>query len=311
MFRISKFINKIFFFLLLFSSIVTQSQSNQNKILFKIDNEIITSIDILHEIEYRNILNKRISDLPKDRQFEIAKKSLIREKIKKIEASNFFVDINLNDEQLEPFLKEFIRKTNLKSKDQLQKLLKSKKIEFEIFKEKLKIEALWNQLILNKFSKNIKINKIKIKEDILKENTQMEYLLSEIVFSVENENYEKKYNEIKKEINQNGFEIAASTYSISDSSQEGGKLGWVKFNSLNDKIKNEISKINKKDVTKPIIIPSGFLILKINDEKLVENVKDIDLEVENVSRLIANKQLNQFSNIYFNKIKKKIDINEL
>ena len=305
MFRISKFINKIFFFLLLFSSIVTQSQSNQNKILFKIDNEIITSIDILHEIEYRNILNKRISDLPKDRQFEIAKKSLIREKIKKIEASNFFVDINLNDEQLEPFLKEFIRKTNLKSKDQLQKLLKSKKIEFEIFKEKLKIEALWNQLILNKFSKNIKINKIKIKEDILKENTQMEYLLSEIVFSVENENYEKKYNEIKKEINQNGFEIAASTYSISDSSQEGGKLGWVKFNSLNDKIKNEISKINKKDVTKPIIIPSGFLILKINDEKLVENVKDIDLEVENVSRLIANKQLNQFSNIYFNKIKKK------
>ena len=311
MFRISKFINKIFFFLLLFSSIVTQSQSNQNKILFKIDNEIITSIDILHEIEYRNILNKRISDLPKDRQFEIAKKSLIREKIKKIEVSDFFVDINLNDEQLEPFLKEFIRKTNLKSKDQLQKLLKSKKIEFEIFKEKLKIEALWNQLILNKFSKNIKINKIKIKEDILKENTQMEYLLSEIVFSVENENYEKKYNEIKKEINQNGFEIAASTYSISDSSQEGGKLGWVKFNSLNDKIKNEISKINKKDVTKPIIIPSGFLILKINDEKLVENVKDIDLEVENVSRLIANKQLNQFSNIYFNKIKKKIDINEL
>ena len=311
MFRISKFINKIFFFLLLFSSIVTQSQSNQNKILFKIDNEIITSIDILHEIEYRNILNKRISDLPKDRQFEIAKKSLIREKIKKIEASNFFVDINLNDEQLEPFLKEFIRKTNLKSKDQLQKLLKSKKIEFEIFKEKLKIEALWNQLILNKFSKNIKINKIKIKEDILKENTQMEYLLSEIVFSVENENYEKKYNEIKKEINQNGFEIAASTYSISDSSQEGGKLGWIKFNSLNDNIKKEISKINKKDVTKPIIIPSGFLILKINDEKLVENVKDIDLEVENVSRLIANKQLNQFSNIYFNKIKKKIDINEL
>ena len=208
-------------------------------------------------------------------------------------------------------MKEFIRKTNLKSKDQLQKLLKSKKIEFEIFKEKLKIEALWNQLILNKFSKNIKINKIKIKEDILKENTQMEYLLSEIVFSVENENYEKKYNEIKKEINQNGFEIAASTYSISDSSQEGGKLGWIKFNSLNDNIKKEISKINKKDVTKPIIIPSGFLILKINDERLVENVKDIDLEVENVSRFIANKQLNQFSNIYFNKIKKKIDINEL
>ncbi len=309
--KILKFINKIFFFLVLFSTIISQSQSNQNRILFKVDNDIITSVDILHEMEYRKILNKSISDLPKERQFEIAKKFIIREKIKKIETSNFFVDTNLNDEQLEPFLKEFIRKTNLQSKDELQKLLKLKNIEFEIFKEKLKIEALWNQLILNKFSKNLKINKIKIKEDILKKNIQKEYLLSEIVFNLENGSVDKKYNQIKKEINQNGFEIAASTYSISDSAKEGGKLGWIKFNSLNNSIKKEISKINKKEITKPIIIPGGFLILKINDEKKVNMVKNIDLEVENISRAMANKQLNQFSNIYFNKIKKKININEL
>ena len=122
---------------------------------------------------------------------------------------------------------------------------------------------------------------------------------------------DQKYSKIKKEINQNGFENAASTYSISDSSKDGGKLGWIKFNSLSENIKKEILKINKKDFTKPILIPGGFIILKIEDEKNAPIIKDIDTEIENISRTIANNPLNQFTNIYFNKIKKEFEIDEL
>ena len=309
-----KFINRSYIgyiFLIFFYSLISNSYGFQNKIVFKVNNEIITSIDILNEIEYRKLLNKNINKLPVERQLEIAKKSLIREKIRKIEISKFFVDTNIKDEQLEPVIKELIKKTKFESKDKLKKFLNSKNIKLDTFVEKIKIEILWNQLIINKFSKNLKIDKVKIKEDILKNNIQKNYLLSEIVFDLENESLDQKYSKIKKEINQNGFENAASTYSISDSSKDGGKLGWIKFNSLSENIKKEILKINKKDFTKPILIPGGFIILKIEDEKNAPIIKDIDTEIENISRTIANKQLNQFSNIYFNKIKKEFEIDEL
>ena len=302
---------KILFFIIIFLCFNPQSQGYENKILFKVDNEIITTVDLLNEIEYRKLLNKRLSELPKEKLFEIAKKFLIREKIKKIEISNFFVDFEINEKDNEIILNDFIKKSNFETRDDFLNFLNYKNIKIETFIEKMTTEILWNQMIFAKFSNKLKIDKIKIKKDILKNNKQKNYLLSEIVFNLDNENLNQKYNKIKKEIYSSGFENAASTYSISDSAKEGGKLGWIKFNSLSDNIKREILLINKNEFTKPILIPGGFLILKIEDEKNVNIVENIDSEVENVSKIIANKQLNQFSNIYFNKIKKEFNINEL
>ena len=302
---------KIVILLLVYFISISQIHAFQNKIIFKVNNEIVTSIDILNEIEYRKLLNRKLAELPSIKQFEIAKKSLIREKIKKIETSNFFIDASITDEQLELIIKDFIKKTQLQSKDQLIEILDLKGMKIETILDKIKTEILWNQLILNKFSKNLKIDKIKIKNNILKNNIQKKYLLSEIVFNLEKLTFDEKYNLIKKEIYENGFENAASNYSISDSAREGGKLGWVKFNSLSENIKKEILTISINEFTKPIVIPGGFLILKINNEKNINIVEDIDLEVENISRAIANKQLNQFSTIYLNKIKKEFRIVEL
>ena len=302
---------KIVILLLVYFISISQIHAFQNKIIFKVNNEIVTSIDILNEIEYRKLLNRKLAELPSIKQFEIAKKSLIREKIKKIETSNFFIDASITDEQFELIIKDFIKKAQLQSKDQLIEILDLKGIKIETILDKIKTEILWNQLILNKFSKNLKIDKIKIKNNILKNNIQKKYLLSEIVFNLEKLTFDEKYNLIKKEIYENGFENAASNYSISDSAREGGKLGWVKFNSLSENIKKEILTISINEFTKPIVIPGGFLILKINNEKNINIVEDIDLEVENISRAIANKQLNQFSTIYLNKIKKEFRIVEL
>ena len=310
-----KKINQKFFIkfkvVLLFCFLVcSNSNALENKILFKVNNEIITSIDIINEIEYLSLLNNNLKSLDKEKIFEIAKNSLLREKIKTIELSKTVKISEIDQEYTNILLEQFIKKLNLKSEDELKNLIKKKDLQFKSIEHKLKIELLWNQLILNKFSRNVKIDKKKIKEDILKNNLQKELLLSEIVFDLSNEKLNKKFEIIKNEILNNGFENAALLYSLSATAENGGKLGWIKLNSLNKKIKNEVLKTDINNFTNPIVIPGGFLILKIDGQKETEKIIDVDNEVEILVREITNKQLNQFSNIYFNKVKKEFQINE-
>lgn len=290
--------------------IFSNAATFENKILFKVNNEIITSLDLLDEIEYIKLLNKQLVKLENEKIFEIAKNSAIREKIKIIELSKFFETLEVEEKYLDLLLEEFKKKLNIKTDKQFNDVINASDLSVKKIEEKIQIEILWNQLIINKFSKDIKIDKDKIKENILENNLQKEYLLSEIVFNLDNENLEKKFDLIKKEISNSGFENAASIYSVSNTSNNGGKLGWIKINSLNKKIKKEILKTQIKNYTNPIVIPGGFLILKIEDEKETNIVNDIEKEIEIISREIANKQLNQFANIYFNKIKKEVQIDE-
>jgi len=290
--------------------IFSNAATFENKILFKVNNEIITSLDLLDEIEYIKLLNKQLVKLENEKIFEIAKNSAIREKIKIIELSKFFETLEVEEKYLDLLLEEFKKKLNIKTDKQFNDVINASDLSVKKIEEKIQIEILWNQLIINKFSKDIKIDKDKIKENILENNLQKEYLLSEIVFNLDNENLEKKFDLIKKEISNSGFENAASIYSVSKTSNNGGKLGWIKINSLNKKIKKEILKTQIKNYTNPIVIPGGFLILKIEDEKETNIVNDIEKEIEIISREIANKQLNQFANIYFNKIKKEVQIDE-
>ena len=63
--------------------------------------------------------------------------------------------------------------------------------------------------------------------------------------------------------------------------------------------------------TQPIIVPGGFLILKINDIKNTKIKVDIDKELKRLINFEKNNQLNQYSKFYFNKIKKDLEIREL
>ena len=162
------------------------------------------------------------------------------------------------------------------------------------------------------YKQNIKIDLDQIKDDILKNNLQKEFLLSEIVFNIEiDENFEEKLESIRQSINEKGFENTALIYSISDSVNVGGKLGWISENSINQEILNEILKTQINDYTKPIKIPSGFIILKILQTREAEKNINLDEEINKIIRLKTNEQLNQYSNLLFNKVKKDIFINEL
>ena len=134
---------------------------------------------------------------------------------------------------------------------------------------------MWNEIITKKYSQNIKIDKKSIREEISKKRIQDEFLISEIVFNVNNKNeLNKKFKNIKDEIEQNSFSKAAIVHSISSSAINGGEIGWIKESSLSNTIKNEIKNIQVGEITKPIKIPGGFIILKI------ENMRKIQLQID-------------------------------
>ena len=304
---------RIFFFLIIYIFIlITNVNAFENKILFKINNEIITSLDILSELRYLESINEEFQNTEKNQAYEIAKRSLIREKIKEVELKKVLKKIKIEDKFLENLLINYFKKKNINSISDFEDYFISIKIDPNIIKKKITIQVLWNQLIFNKYNQNIKIDRQNIVDEIKKSNKQKQYFLSEILFNInEGEKLENKFDLIRNKIEKSNFSEAALIYSVSDTSTKGGKLGWINESALSKIIKNKIQKIVIGNYSNPILIPGGFLILKIIDIRVIDNDYDQKVEIEKIIREKTNKQLSQFSNIYFNKIQKDIAINEL
>jgi len=300
----------------IFSFVITIIFSNnlfskENKILFKVNNEIITSLDILNETTYLKIVSEEFSKASKFQALDIAKNSLIKEKIKEIELVSKFKKLEIDEKQLNQFLLNFFKKKGVNSLEELNLFLIQNKLDLNDIKKKITIDLYWNRYIYLKYKDNIKIDINNIKQKLSKKKIQKEYLISEILFEMkEGEKLNEKIDKIKKVIEEKGFNYASLIYSISDTSKDGGKLGWIKESSLNKKILNEIKNANN-NLTSAIVLPGGFLILKIEDIREIEKNLDIEKEVELIVKQKTNEQLEQFSNIYFNKLKKNFSINEL
>jgi peptidyl-prolyl cis-trans isomerase SurA len=298
-----------YFLIILFFN---QSNALENKILLKINNEIISTIDLYNETKYLSLLNKDLINLEKNKIFEISKNSLIREKIKEIEILKNYKKLDLDEKYLDQIMNNYSKKMGFENVGKFRKNIEINGLDFETIQNKIKIELYWNQLIVKKFLKDVKIDKNKIKEELAKNLTQKELLLSEIVFNIDTKsNLEKKLEFIQKDINTKGFSNAALIHGISDTANNGGKLGWIKLSSLNTKIKNELKNIKVGDISNPIVVPGGFLILKIVDQRDVKNNLDINKAIELVVNEKTNEQLNKLSIVYYNKIKKDIQINAI
>ena len=300
-------------FLILFCLIffVNKAQSSENKIILKLNNEIITTVDILNEIKFLSIMNKEFKDIEKDKKIEIAKNLSIKHKIKFIELSKLKKNINLEDDVYKNVALNYFKDLNIDSIEKLELFFNKEGISKYFIREKISINTYWNQLIYNKFSKNVKINKIEIEKALRNKEKQTEYLLSEIVFEIENnENLKDKIKLISNNIAEKNFSEAALNYSISDTAKNGGNLGWIKEEILSAKIKNEIKVTKIGNFTKPIVIPGGFIILKIENIREIKKNIDVDKEIKNIVDQKTNDQLNRFSNIYINKLKKDIEFNE-
>ena len=305
-------LKKLFLVSLFIIFSIQNSNTIENKILFKIDNEIITTIDIYEEIKFLRIFNPEINNLEDAELFEISKNSILRDRIKKIEILEFIDELKVEDKFLLNIIKSKYSKTNIDSLEDFKIFLKENKLDFNNVSEKLTIELIWNDLIYQKFNKKISIDKEKIKKELLqnsKEERQRELLLSEIVFTENDKiNFEKRYEEILSDINSMGFKKTALKHSDSDTASNGGLIGWIKENNLNQNIKEIVTQLKTGQFSKPIRTSSGFIILKIEDEKEYLSKFNLAEKIQEAIRFKTNDQLNQFSRMYFNKVKKNLTI---
>ena len=292
---------------------IPNSFSIENKILVKVENQIITSLDVNNEYKYLIALNPSLKNSKKKDIIKLSKRSIINERIKKVEIEKNFNNPEIPEKFLDRILQNVYLKIGIDNINDFKKYLAINDIDFENVKNKLEIEALWNELILIKFSSKVNINEKNLRKKIQQNNKfSKSYLLSEISFEVSNLNdLDSKYTEISDVINNNGFDFAALKYSVSQTSKFGGKLDWINENSLNKQIKDAIKDLKIDDFTKPINVSSGFLILKINDIKNTLIEVDLEDELKKLTNFEKNNQLSQYSKIYFNKVKKNLQIDEL
>jgi len=293
--------------------ILDNAESIETKIIHNIQNEIITNIDIKNEFKYLLALNNSLEKLDKEKILNISNASIIREKIRKIEISKKFKEITINEDYYEILIKNIYSRLNLKSINEFEIYLKNYDLKLSDIKKKIIIDALWNELIIQKYGYKVTINESAIKKKIYKNSKiqSKQYQLSEIIFEVINkEDIERKYNQVVKSINEIGFENSAAIYSFSESAKIGGDIGWINENSLNNDIRKNISSLKVGEFTKPIVLSNGILILKLINTKNSETTIDIENELKNAINYERNRQLNQYSKIYYNKIKKNLDFDE-
>jgi len=308
-----KILFSIIFFILI--NINYAYSLNEIFIKFKIENEIITNKDIENEKNYLVSLNNDLLNISKKDLNKLAQDSMIREKIKKIEILKY-IELDNDSSIVNAIIKDFYLSLGMKSNKEFEDYLYKFGINLNIVKEKLNIEANWNQLIFEKFKKQISIDvdkiKNKLQKDIKNEKyADLEYDLSEIVFQTKsNESLQSKLDSILKSINEIGFKNTSNLFSISENAKIGGKIGWINKAQLSNEVLKEIEKINVGEITKPIQIANAFLLLKINNKRKKKININFEDELNKLINVEKNEQYNQFSIIHFNKIKQNITINE-
>ena len=238
-------------------------------IVAKVNQEIITNIDVDFEKKYLVSLNPNLKKLDQSRIIEYAKNSLINEKVKKIEIEKKYKIIT-NETLLSKIIGDIYSSIGISSLAEFESYLSQNDIDIERVKEKISIEISWNDLVVKTFKNEIDIDQDLLSKEVENFDKEMidNLLLSEIIFTVKNKNdLELKYNEIKESINEIGFDETARIYSLSDSKKSGGNLGWIYKNQLSKEIRDELNKLSVGNFTKPIITSGGFLILKLDDIK--------------------------------------------
>ena len=280
-------------------------------IVYKINNQIITNVDINEEAKYLLALNNQLKNLDEKKIYALARESIVKEKIKKIEILKYF-DLGQKNTFLDNVIKNFYLRLGLKNETEFSAYLEGYNLTINDVLKKIEIEATWNQLIYQKYKDIIDVDIDSLKKKLSINRTladKKSYLLSEILFK---NNKEKPSAEIIKEsIRKIGFKNTANIYSISDSSKFGGDMGWVVESNLSKKILIELKKIKINEYTKPIQFDNKFLIIKIENIKIEKIEKNEKKELEQMVQFETNKQLENFSKIFFSKVKINIDIDEL
>ena len=300
------------YIILILNMVVLKNAQSEIFIVAKVNDEVITNLDIDFEKRYLISLNPNLKKLDKNRISEYAKDSLINERIKKIEIEKIF-KIVPNETLLSKVIEDIYSSIGISSLSEFESYLLQNNIDIERVKEKISIEIAWNNLVVNIYGNEIEIDQNAMNKELEKfdEKKVDNLLLSEIIFTInEKKELETKYEEIEKSINEIGFGETARIYSLSDSKKNGGNLGWIYKNQLSEEIKDKLDEINIGNFTKPIVASGGFLILKLEDIKS-ENIKiDKETQLKKMIEFERERQFTRFSTLYYKRIFNNAEINE-
>ena len=300
----------IFSFFLLFAIKIASAEIF---IKAKVNNQILTNIDIENEKNYLLALNPNLRNLPEENVNRYAIESAINEKVKKIEIEKRY-EILENDNVIKKIITDLYSDIGISNVEDFIVYLTSYNINLDMVKKKIAIEVAWNDYIVQKFNNSILVDEDKIRNKISqlsKKSSVENILLSEIIFTLnENENLDNKLNLIKDSIEKIGFNETAKIYSVSESKKNGGKIGWVYKSQLSKKISEEIEKIDVGEFSDPITVPGGFILIKLNDKKneLIEINEEEQLQ--KAINFEKNRQLTMYSTLHYKRIFNKAVINE-
>ena len=272
-----------------------------NKIIAKIGNEIITSYELENKIKTTLILAKKeINQKNIDMVKRKAVADLINKKLKKEEINRF--KMKAGKGQVESYIKDISARLGM-SKENFKKMMSNNSISYDLYKEEIEIDLMWQSLIYELNKKKIIIDESQIEQQLnnyLKNNNKIdEYELAEIVIErmIEIENQKKIIIEIQKYIDEFNFEEAAIKYSISTSSANGGKIGWVNFNDLSDQLKNILINMSPGEISDPINNADQTIFIQLKNKRKINN---LDMDTNKIKESLINKRKNELLNIFSN-----------
>ena len=276
-----------------------------------VGNKAITRTDILNEIKSILILNNmNYSDDTRQELQQMAVKSVIKRNIKEIEIDKHdFLEFSQTD--LNFHLNRIAKNANM-DLSTLKQVCIANELEFSILEDQMKVELLWNSLIFQIYRNKISVDLDEIDKQ-LKLNQHKkefnEYLISEIVVkAVENDKLETMIEDIKKEIEIEGFKNVAMKLSISESAVSGGDLGWVNESKVAKKFRKIFSDTPIGGLSQAVLVKENILIFKVRDKRKIE--KEINLE-ELKNQLVESektKMLNMYSRSHYENLKRLVSV---
>ena len=308
-FKLSNFCILLLLFLSSANNVETEIKS---KIIATVDNQIITSYELKNKIITNIILNnEQINQENIDKLKSVSLKNLINFRLKKKE----LINANLFNDKIDA--NEFISrisKNYANNIEDFKDIFKLNNLSYDLYKEEIKIELAWQQLILSLYGNKIKINESEVDDELKKiinnQKNLIEYKLSELEIQItKNKEIDQIIDEIQNLIEKEGFENTAIKYSISLTSMDGGNLGWVNAKSLSDKVLNIVNRLKIGDISEPILQSDTILFLKLNEKKKLD-INKINI-IETKNRIInqkKNEMLNLFSSSHLSKIRNSASI---
>ena len=308
---------KIFFALVFLLQSQTLFADISNKIVLTVGNLPITLYDIKQEVKLLSILNpgKLENQSVEDLQ-SLGIESLTIKKIKEQEIKKEQLDNTENEEFVEYEISRILESLNM-DKQTLERVLAKNQLEIDDLKNHILIQIKWNRLVYAIYQNKIKIDEEsinrKVEEYSMKENSYDEYFLSEIIvpFS-DSQNPNEVYQKIKGRLLSEKFENVAREISISQTRDAGGKVGWVNEKTIAEIVIKKIKDLNVGEITSPLLIPEGIMIIKLNNKREIKNEIDRDQLKRQIILNERDKMLNVYSKMHLNKLKSNtmIEIND-